>query len=201
MVTEELTARQELAEVAQEYRKNNEIKSAAEKNVEKFKEAFLDLVTEVVEEEMSLPILTLPMPDEDLATWIKREYPGYVLVSKDDESMTVFIKEDPKLVKYEFEADGFRFGRTVAKVGASFNSSGLFDAIQEIAKTEGDEAVNAILDCFTEKTITVQEYDEKKAAEAKLQHPALVYWFEKFTNPGSLQVRMMPVKAVKQEEA
>lgn len=198
---EELSPEQELQQWARTYQKAD----SAEKNAKTLKDdARKNLMRLMTAMELSRPLHSLDLKvdieeleafDYDPKKWVAFHYPEHNLVSftNDEENYHIVVEENPELTKYEFNVDGYRFGRTLRKTGASFDIEAFTNSIEQQADLFQDEALNALDQCITEETTVVQHFNEAKAHEIMQEWPETVRFFQRHTYSGKPAVQMLPV--------
>lgn len=205
MTTEEITARDELMEVAEEYRLADETEKKAKGEKDTLKPAYLDLITEVVTEEVELAQKSVTVTNEEvedfggLDAWMMHEHPGWVVLIEtlNEGQWELLITENAKLVKYEFVTpEGYKMGRTVRMVGETFETERLYkDMAEAMTKDQISRPLGAeIMDCITTEIVTTYSLDAKKAKKLMETHPQTVPIFQKYAFPGTPQVAVLPIK-------
>lgn len=198
----DLTAREELYEVASQYKKWNLAESEAKKKKDAFRTPLLDLITEVVDDEVPLRTIVeyldpqLYPSDEDVESWRAIYFPEYEIVDQEiDGDLKVSLKEDPTLRKFRFIYDGNVFGRTFSVSGESFKAKDFLDDIP-FDHPLGDELAG----CIKVETVTTYTLDEDKAKELTNKNPDLRDLFQDYTIPGKLAVKLLPITKAKGDE-
>lgn len=209
----ELTARDELYEIAELLREADEVEKEAKARKSEVRGPFLDLISEVVREEIPLATKTVTVEiDPDVAfdarEWQRREYPEWEVIAVQPEAdgdgpatrVKITIRESDEFKKFEFVHNGFKFGRTVRMDGAGFDAEGFYNEVDGVLADPEDEVGHAMLNCVKTKTVTVYEFDEAKAVKVMADHPETVTVFQKYIIPGTPKVALLPIKAVKEHE-
>ena len=186
-MAEELTAFEELAELAEAYRQADEAEKAEKKLKEQLYPAIMELITDVVKETIPLAQKKVKWDDperREVDSWLEIHHPGWRFVESvsTDE---ILIEEDPELMKFEFDVEGYKFGRTVSHGAPSFDIKGFIDNEPE-------------LEDLVEETITYS-LDEKKAASYLAEHPDSQTVFERYTVPGKVTPKLLPIRPIKEE--
>lgn len=210
----EVTAREELYEIADVLRQADEAEKQGKALKEEVRGPFLELITEIVRDEVSLARQTVTLEKErlerfdgDLEAWRDVEYPTWTIDAvntQDGKTYQVSLVENEALTKFEFTYGGYKFGRTVSMVGASIDAEGLYDEIEETIGESKDteEVLNALRlrECIGVKTVKTYSLDEKKLKKVLAENPDLMTLVQTYINPGTPQVRLMPIKKAKDEE-
>lgn len=214
-VSQELSARDELYELANSYRRADVKEKDSKKAKESIKGPMLELMTDVVREEIPLARETHVISDDEVALfdydwkkWCERNYPEWrvvnlaAMMADDPGTMAVTIEENEDLKKFEFVVDGFKYGRTIAMVEAQFFAEAFYNEIandEEAIVVESDEAAEAAMACIKVATVVTYTLDEDAAEAAIADYPELVPIFQRHSTLGKPQVRLIPIKAAKEE--
>jgi hypothetical protein len=205
----ELTALEELQEVAEALREADETEKAAKAVKEQVRPAFLDLISEVVRDTVPLARQVLTVLDTDLDRfgydydkWCEYNYPEWrivaVEVGEPNVSTKIAIEEDDALKKYEFEHDGYKYGRTFKLTGRRFDAEAY---LQEVNDTIEDEDLFEALEKTVKKVVTTTyEFDEAKATKVMADYPETVTLFQKYLFPGKPSSTLLPIRPVKERE-
>lgn len=209
-MTEEMSARQELEELAEIYREADTQEKDWKAAKTEIRGPLLELMSEVVREEVPLAKRTEIVTDEELArcggdyeTWRARNFPEWNLVGimpePSERQAKVTLEEDDQLKKFTFTVNGHKYGRTFKLVGGHFRAE---EFRAEVAQR--DDITRPLLAKLLEtvKVETKVEYtfDEEAAIALMADHPELTAIFQEYTAPGTPQVSLLPIKAVKETE-
>lgn len=204
----ELTALEELQEFATLLREGDEQMKAGEALKESAKQPFLELISEVVRSEVPLVREVKLVQNTELERfgydydkWAAAKYPTWTVVAVEvgepNVSTNIAIEESDKYKKYEFEFDGYKFGRTTAMKGKSFDTDGFLDAIKELKPLALRKKLQALV---TEETVVVKKFNEAKATKLMADDSEAVAYIQDFINEGVPEVRLLPIKPVKETE-
>lgn len=200
-----LTAREELYELAEILRAADEAEKEAKDAKAEVRGPFFELISEVVRDEIPLARknITVTMDEDfDPEDWRKREFPEWRIAAiqpNADGTAVITVEENEEFKKFEFVHDGFKFGRTIRREGAGFDAEGFYDEVSRAAAELGDSGdTDDLLSCIKVKTVTVYELDEAKATQIMADQPETVVIFQKYTNPGTPKVALLPIKAIKE---
>lgn len=210
---DELTLREELYEIAEIYGDADWQEKTAKATKDRVKGPMLELMSEVVREEIPLARQVIEVTNEeasrydyDYEKWAASQWPEWRVVGilpTHDELAEITLEENDALKKFEFVVNGKKYGRTIAMVGADFDAEGFYTSLQATSAEEFDldpDAIVAALDTVTKEVVTVYTFNEKAAQKVIAEHPEMLPYFEEFTSIGVPQVRMIPIKEVKEEE-
>lgn len=210
-LSQDPSTRDELYELAKTYGKADAEEKDAKKAKERTKGPMLELMTAVVREEIPLARETVIVTDDDAVLfewdwrkWCERHYPEWRVVNIEpaEGQTSITIEENEALKKFEFVVDGKKYGRIVAMVESEFFAEEFYKTISEDEEAiviESDEAAEAALRCINVNTITTYTLDEEAAEAAIADYPELVPVFQRFSTLGKPQVRLIPIKVVKEE--
>jgi hypothetical protein len=184
------SARQELEQFAALYRSADEDEKAAKAEKEQLRPAILALVSEVVREEVPLSSKKIYIPiGQDAREFVQKQHPGWIViqieVDSDLDRLAVTIQEDPDLVKFEFEFDGMRFGRTVSAKRPTFDAERLWQERQDLRSL------------VREETTTTYSLDETKASRAMVDDPSLMDTFRDYWDIPAPEPRLLPITPIK----
>ncbi len=207
---EELTARDELYEIAVVYGDADLAEKDAKKTKDAIKGPMLELMSEVVREEIPLARQVITVTNEeaepfgyDYEKWCAKEFPEWrvVAIQPSEGQAEVTIEERDDLKKFEFVVDGKKYGRTVAMVGAEFDAAGFCTWLEVYSKDAGisEEAFEAAFNSVKEEIVVTFTLDEDAAEQVIADYPELLPIYQQHSNPGTPQVRLIPIKAVKEE--
>ena len=222
-MTEELTARQELEEIALLLQEADSEEKAHKREKELLRGPFFDLISEIVREEIPLARKTETVQvDEDFdpERWRAFNYPDWRIVAMQPESdgegaatrMQITVEENEELKKYEFVANGFKFGRTIRMEGRDFKAESFYKEIQAARLNErmgkhdhpllalGDDVLNHLEVVVTKELVPTFKVDEDKAIEIMAEYPETVALFQKYTFPGTPKPALLPIKKAKNED-
>ena len=200
---DELSPREELYEIAEIYGEADVQEKSAKATKDRVKGPMLELMSEVVREEIPLARQVIEVEndeasryDYDYEKWCAAQYPEWRVVGllPSEGKADVTIEERDDLKKFEFVVNGKKYGRTVAMVGADFDAEGLYEY------EDGSKAAELAREAVTRREVIVYEFDEKKAQAIMAEFPETLAIFEEFTSIGVPQVRMIPIKEIKEEE-
>ncbi len=210
----QLTAREELEEIAAVLREADETEKEAKKLKDEVRGPFFDLISEVVREEVPLAreIVTVELHDSSDAfnseTWRRYNYPLHNIVAIQPESdgegaatrMVVTLEESDQYKKYEFVADGYKFGRSIRMEGKGFEAESFISEIK--ARKLPAALKKKLLALVKEEVVTVTNYlvDEAGITALMAEDPSTVAVFQEFINPGTPKAALIPIKAVKEQE-
>jgi len=204
-------ARQHLYDLSEEYGNADVTEKAAKKVKEENKPLMLGLMTEIVREEIPLATELVTVTDAEAARfdfewkdWCAVNYPGWrVSALAPEEGQTVVtIEEDETFKKFEFVYEGKKYGRTVAMVGAEFDAAGFLAWLEEYSEDAGisEEAFDAAFNSVELETVIKFTLDESAAEKVIADYPELLPIYQQHSSPGTPQVRLIPIKTVKEEE-
>jgi len=191
MLSDELTAREELYEIARQLEWCDQEEKHYKELKEKVRPAFLDLITEVVVDEIPLATKVVQVDNDtkgELESWRLANYPDWLITDtvQNDDGWDVVLEEDPKLKKFEFVVDGKKFGRTVATPTPSFDAERFWEAEEDLR----DDLI---------ETVTVYKLNETKAAKLMAEKPEMKDIFEKYIKRSAPSVRLLPIRPVEEE--
>lgn len=200
----ELTAREELEEVAALLHDADIQEKEAKEMKEQIRPAFFDLISEVVREEIPLArkVETVEMDDNfDPEKWREFNYPAWRIIAieaNQDGTATITLEENENLVKFEFEVGGYKFGRQIRMEGKDFKSEAFYAKVHA-AKLDGvsREAREALAKVVTKEMVPVYSVDEDEALRVMTEYPDTVALFQQFMFPGTPKPALMPIKKVK----
>lgn len=211
-MSEEMTARDELYEIAEFLREADQDEKDGKARKEKLRGAFFELISEIVREEIPLATQSVEIEmgkDFDPEAWCRREYPEWRVVAVQptpDGTAVITIEENEDFKKFEFVYDGFKFGRTIRMDGKGFDAQRFYEDITESKflewyLAEDPDELLEILDGVVYKQV-VYEYvfDEAKAQQVMADHPETVAIFQRYLNPGTPKPTLLPIKPVKDQE-
>lgn len=212
---QELTAREELEEIAVWLHDADLDEKEAKARKEKIRPAFLALISEVVREEIPLARKTVRVddPNIDPEDWRAFNEPAWriVAVTPDADGYDLTLEENEDLVKYEFEVGGFKFGRQIRMEGKDFKAEAFYNEIvkAQMASNMGKEhpllemfsleVLNHLEVVVSKKQVPVYEVDEDKALELMTEYPETVAFFQQFMFPGTPKPALMPIKQLKEK--
>jgi hypothetical protein len=211
-LSQDPSSRDELYELAKSYGKADAEEKEAAKVKTQVKGPMLELMTAVVRDEVELLRQVVTVTNDTLAPfdwdyekWAAREYPEWRVVGilPDAEQAVITLEENETLKKFEFTVDGKRYGRTIAMVGAEFLAKEMWeflDADEDEGVLIDDDVYHAALDTIKVETHTTYTLDEDKAEAAIAKYPELLWMFQKYSTPGTPQVRLLPIKVAKEED-
>ena len=202
----EVTARQELNEIAEVLRQASEKEKEFKALKEEVRGPFFELISEIVREEIPLATLVVFVPNEDtfdIRTWAALNYPEYRVISvdavEDQDGMNITLQENEIFKKFEFNHDGFKYGRTIRMKGAGFDAEGFYKMLGSDLDLDHELALK-LAEAVTKQTVVTYEVDEAKALEVMADYPETVVWFQKYQRPGTPEVALLPIRPVKEGE-
>jgi hypothetical protein len=200
---EALSAKGELAELSRAYLEADREEKAAKAQKEVLRGPIMELISEVVREEVPLATKTVAIPrgemhsafEGDVRKWAALRYPEWTVesVTVNEAAYEVSLQESDQLARYEFEVDGFKFGRTVSKAAPEVDA----DALRE--DPDFVELGAAAEDLIVETT--TYDLDGKKASRFLLANPESGPVFSRHTRPGQVSARLLPFTAITREDA
>ena len=203
----QISAREELYEIAEVLREADSTEKQAKKLKDEVRGPFIQLISEVVREEVPLAreVVTVPLEEvmrfEHPEAWVAFNHPGWRLVglsTEDGHDYVVTIEENEDFKKFEFVVNGFKYGRTVRMKNKSFDAEAFAKFVKETDEVD-DTLRAAMLDTVAAKIVTVYDFDEAKAVELMADKPETVAVFQRFINPGTPEISLLPIKAVKEQ--
>lgn len=212
---QELTARQELDEIATLLHEADIAEKEAKERKSGLRPAFFALISEVVREEIPLARKKERVDDPmtDLEEWRAFNHPTWRIVGiePDANGYDVTLEENEDLVKFEFEVGGYKFGRTIRMEGRDFKAEGFHAELQKARLAQktnkdhplldlSDEVLNHLEVVVTKKMVPTFEVDEKKATEIMAEYPETMTFFQKYLFPGTPNPALMPIKQTKTED-
>jgi hypothetical protein len=205
--TRELTAREELEEIAEVLREADVQEKAAAELKKEVRGPFFELISEIVREEVTLSRETLVVAaDEnfDARQWQALNYPLYRVVAlgqgPEEGTLAITIEENDEFKKFEFTAGGFKFGRTVKMAGKGFEADAFVTALENGAFEVEPEVLERLQKCINKEIVTVYSANEAEMSSVMADHPEAVAIFQEFINPGTPQVALLPIKAIKESD-
>lgn len=196
-MTEQITAQQELAELAEAYREADEQEKQAKAVKDQLKGPMFELMSEVVMDEVPLARKTIRISVDDMTdlyedefeSWRAHNYPTWVIVSiqTDADGYNIEIEESPFFMKYEFVVDGYKFGRTITTPTPTFDAERFVKENPDLKKLVNEE------------TKIIYSLDERKASKYMAENPSSKNIFEKYVDTGQPSVKMIPIKQVIEE--
>lgn len=213
---EELSAREELEEIAAFLHDADIEEKEAKARKEKIRPAFFALISEVVRDEIPLARKTVRVddPNIDPEEWRAFNEPAWriVAINPDADGFDLTLEENEDLVKFEFEVGGFKFGRTIRMEGKDFKAEAFYEAIakarlnQNMGKHDDpllemfdNDVLNHLEVVVSKKQVPVYEVDEDKALELMTEYPETVAFFQQFMFPGTPKPALMPIKKSKEK--
>lgn len=207
MAEKEVTALEELQEVAEALREADVTEKAAKVLKDQIRPAFFELISEVVRETVPLARQVITVTDEELERfnfdhndWCAYNYPEWRVVAvegKKGESL-VAIEENDALKKFEFEYDGFKYGRTFKLMNKFFDAEAFLKEVND--EIEDDDLHDALLEVVEAEVVTTYSFDETKATKLMADYPETVVLFQKYLFPGTPSPALLPIKPVKEHE-
>lgn len=209
----ELSAREELYEIAEQLQEaiNREKKAKGEKEI--LRGPFFQLISEIVREEIPLARQVVEVPNDtefDAKSWREKNYPEWRIVGIDaspiEELLRITLEENEDFKKYEFTHDGFKYGRTIRMKDAYFDAEGFSKEIDmQQGQAEWNDQrpsgmVEALASCVRKEVVTTYVLDEVKAKKVMAEYPETVALFQKFAHPGRPEPALLPIKVAKEEE-
>lgn len=209
--TTEVTARQELEEIAGILREADEAEKAAKELKDEVKGPFFDLISEVVREEVLLArrteVVEIGDDEFDPEAWRKLNFPLHNIVGISFEGSSeaatkahITLEESDQFKKYEFTVGGYKFGRTVRMDGKGFMVDKFAHTLADKERKIPAALRKKLLSTVSERMVIVREFDEAKAQELMAEHPETVALFQEFINPGVPKIALLPIKAIKEPE-
>jgi len=203
--------REELYELAKSYGRADFKEKDAKKAKETIKGPMLALMTAVVREEIPLARETHFVTDDEAARfgydwrkWCERNFPEWrvVNIEPSEGQTSVTVEENEDLKKFEFVVDHKKYGRTVAMVGAEFDAAGFLTWLETDSESAGisEEAFEAAFASVKEEIVVTFTLDESAAEEVIANYPELLPIYQQHSSPGTPQVRLIPIKEVKEEQ-
>lgn len=196
--------------LARDYREWDTQEKQAKKEKETLRGPFMAAMTAQVMQERKpqKEIVTVTAdevePHGDIRSWASFHYPGHIAVNLafDGKAWTVILEENLELTKYEFELDGYKFGRSVSMIGAEFKVKDFDEWLNSMEAEEAysEETLDALANCVIEKQVVTYDFDEKRARELLAKNPELQSVFSRFSYQGKPQVKFLPVTKAKTEE-
>lgn len=208
----EVTAREELYEIAEVLREASENEKKFKALKEEVRAPFFELISEIVREEIPLARQTVDVEVDnnfDPQVWRAQNYPEWRIVALNQEQpgvMQITLEENEAFKKYTFIHNGFRYGRTTRMEGAGFDAEGF---AKEVEVQEGQAEwndqrpsgmVEALASCVKTEVVTTYTLDEAKAMKVMAEYPETVALFQQFTNPGTPKPALLPIKMAKEED-
>jgi hypothetical protein len=192
-------ARKALVEYSSQYRDWDEKEKKAKENKDQLRSLILSLISEVVLEEVILSEQTIAVgQDKDPREFVAKQYPGWVIVNMvfltageldaEEGYWKVTIQEDPRLVKYEFEFDGMKFGRTTSSKKPTFDAERLWKEREDLRSI------------IREEITTTYVLDETKASRAIVDDSSLMEVFRDYWTIPAPEPRLLPFTPVKEGE-
>lgn len=207
---QEMTARDELEEIAEFLHSADTDEKEAKAAKEKLRPIFFDLISEVVREEIPLARKTVRVddPNMDPKDWVAFNEPTMriVAIQPDKDGWEATLEENESLVKFEFEVGGYKFGRTIRMEGKDFKAEALYEALrsddeEDLAIFDGieDEVIDKLGEVVQEREVVIYEVNENLAMKVMTEHPETMAVFQRFMFPGTPKPALMPIKAVKEK--
>jgi hypothetical protein len=200
---EQMSAKDELIDLARIYLAAYQAEKEAKTRKDQLRGPLMELISEVVREEVPLAVKTVKVPREELdqafsgdaRAWAALKYPewevtGFGVDNADPENYAIAIQESDALAKYEFEVDGYKFGRTTAQSAPQIDIDGL--------RTDPEFEALGAEDVIVEET--VYSLDERAASAFLLSHPESGVVFSRYTKPGEVTAKFLPFKKMKEGE-
>lgn len=193
--------RKGLTEITTALGEADKIEKRAKKVKENSRATFFVLANIALQEDRPLrkrTIITKEAPDQE---WIEREYPEWRILTvepheDDQEDWHVVIEENPAMMKFSFVNSETMevYGRTTSTSSPTFDAEGLWRTVV------GDDAHELAREAVSKRLVEVFELDELRAQMIMTLHPETKEVFEKFTIPGTLSVKLTPIRKAKEEE-
>lgn len=214
-MTEELSAREELEEIAALLHDADIQEKEGKAMKEQIRPAFFDLISEVVREEIPLArrIERVDDPNVDPEEWRAFNFPAWRIaaIQPDENGYDVTLEENEGLVKFEFEVGGYKFGRTIRMEGRDFKAESFHEELRRARLAQkkndehpllelGDEVLNHLEVVVTKEMVPTYKVDEDKAVEIMADYPETVALFQKYMFPGTPKPALMPIKQAKTKE-
>lgn len=204
---EEVSAKDELIEIAEALQEADRMEKEGKLAKENVRGPFFELISEVVREEVPLQRQTVtvePNAEFEVEEWRAKEYPEWrvIAINGSADGMEIILEEDERYKKYEFNHNGFRFGRTIRMEGKGFEAEDFYNEVNEGlgGDSEGDELGLELLSCVTKQEVITYSVDEKKLAKLMAENPEVVPFVQKFINPGVPTPALLPIKKAKEED-
>lgn len=197
-MSEEVSAREELYEVAVSYHQADVEEKSAKSIKEDLRGPFMSLMTEVVREEVPLARKTIRVSsytlnqwyDNDYRLWQQRNYPTWSIdsIDPDEDGASVTLVENPDLKKFEFVHGGYKFGRTVDMGSPVFDVERFYEEQPELR------------DLVEVETVQVYTLKETKASALMAEKPEVKEIFQEYVEPGKPKLKFLAIRAVQEED-
>jgi len=194
-----MSAKAELVELARAYLAEDVAEKGAKDRKALMREPIMELISEVVREEVPLARKTLNIPREeidgpfggDIRLWLQMKFPEWTIdsVVTTQKAYEIEIAENDALVKYEFEVDGYKFGRTITRSSPVFDGDGLHEDPEFLGLGAEDILVET----------TIYELDERRASRYLAENPDSAPIFARHTQPGKVAAKLLPFQPLKEE--
>lgn len=197
-----------LESIATSYRELDAVEKLAKSRKEKLRPLFLLAMTDAVGDLREPEEINFTLGPEDLdvhrgdvRAWAAHEYPTFRVErfsTADGIEYEVWLEEVLDLAKYEFEVEGFKFGRTVRMEGAEFKA----DEFEEWLEQDGDleeEIWTALSGCIEPEEQRILHFKEDQAIEVMGKYPETMPIFQRFSFTGTPKVQLLPIKEAKEE--
>lgn len=197
-----------LESIATSYRELDAVEKLAKKRKDKLRPLFLASMTDTVSDTRPPEEINFTLGPEDLdvhrgdvRAWAAHEYPTFRVErfsTADGEEYEVWLEEILDLAKYEFEVEGFKFGRTVRMEGAEFKA----DEFEAWLEEEGDleeDVWAALSQCIEPEEQRILHFKEERAIEVMGEFPETMPIFQRFSFTGTPKVQLLPIKEIKAE--
>lgn len=203
----EVTALEELQELAEIYRDADVQEKAAKGLKDEIRTPFLELITEVVRDEGDLLRQVVDVSDaelepfgHDVQKWRSHKYPEWKVVAIEsyEGGMRIGLEEDDSFKKFEFVYGGFKYGRTLRMSGSTFESKSFLDAVTKTKLPA--EVKKQLRDTVKVEKVVTYTFDEAKATKLMADQPETVSLFQDYIHPGTPSVALLPIKPVKEPE-
>src|SRR5574340_981215 len=198
-VDDAILAKDELLELAATYLEADRQEKEAAEQKKLLRGPIMELISEVVRDEIPLSRKTLRVDraemDEvfegDARKWASLKYPEWRVtgVTADESEYVIDLEEDPDLVKYEFEVEGYKFGRTRQQSAPVIDVEGLRADEDFVALG----AENVVVEVVT------YDIDEKAAERLLLARPESAPVFSRHTQPGRVSAKLLPFTKTTEE--